>query len=63
MDHFTPLSLRTHTAEPVPALLYDSRETAEGANQPFDETLLAAPDHLTKTKGHNLINHLLEQEG
>jgi len=26
MDHLTPISIRTHSAQPVPVLLYDSRE-------------------------------------
>lgn len=63
MDHFTPLSLQTHTAEPVPALLYDSRETFQGSNRSFDEELLTNNNALTKTAGHKLINHLLEKEG
>jgi 2,3-bisphosphoglycerate-independent phosphoglycerate mutase len=28
-DHWTPVSLRTHTAEPVPFILYDSRESEQ----------------------------------
>ena len=30
-DHFTPLSLRTHSSEPVPFILYDSRRPANHA--------------------------------
>lgn len=26
MDHFTPISLKTHTTDPVPVLIYDSRQ-------------------------------------
>lgn len=66
MDHFTPLSIRTHTAEPVPALLYDSRETTKvtgNADRAFDEDILSSTDSLIKTNGHNLINHLLQKEG
>ncbi|MEN8190686.1 MAG: cofactor-independent phosphoglycerate mutase [Thermodesulfobacteriota bacterium] len=37
MDHFTPLSLRTHTDSPVPTLLYDSRETTDGSGLTFNE--------------------------
>ncbi|CAG36460.1 cofactor-independent phosphoglycerate mutase [Desulfotalea psychrophila] len=37
MDHFTPLALRTHTAEPVPTLLYDSREEHLGSGCNFSE--------------------------
>lgn len=37
MDHFTPISLRTHTSDPVPALLYDSRETQPKSGRRFTE--------------------------
>ena len=35
-DHATPLALRTHTADPVPFLIYDSRAT-DGSNRHFNE--------------------------
>ncbi len=37
MDHFTPLALRTHTSDPVPTLLYDSRENSSGSGLTFSE--------------------------
>lgn len=37
MDHYTPLSLRTHTDTPVPVLLYDSRTTDKGCGLTFSE--------------------------
>lgn len=37
MDHYTPLALRTHTSDPVPTLLYDSREKESGCGLPFSE--------------------------
>lgn len=39
-DHPTPLAVRTHTAEPAPFLLYDSREPQPGASA-FTEKLAA----------------------
>ena len=64
MDHFTPLSLQTHTAEPVPALLYDSRENRPDSGLSFDETLLQAKDiPLVTIPGYNMINQLLQNEG
>ncbi len=62
MDHFTPLSLQTHTAEPVPALIYDSRRATANSSQPFDERLLDGNDDLKPIAGYTLINHLLEKE-
>jgi len=40
MDHFTPLSLKTHTDDPVPLLLADSRR--EGRDALFSETEAAS---------------------
>lgn len=37
MDHYTPLSLRTHIDNPVPVLLYDSREKGKGCGLTFSE--------------------------
>lgn len=36
-DHPTPLSRRTHTADPVPFLLYDSRRVFPSRTQTYDE--------------------------
>lgn len=61
MDHFTPLSLRTHTADPVPAIIYDSRETGNCTSRPFDEQLLEVDTPQSIIAGHQLINYLLEK--
>ena len=37
MDHYTPLSLRTHIDTPVPVLLYDSRQLGAGSGLNFTE--------------------------
>jgi 2,3-bisphosphoglycerate-independent phosphoglycerate mutase len=37
MDHFTPISIRTHTDTPVPVLLYDSRKNANGCGLTYSE--------------------------
>ncbi len=37
MDHYTPLSLRTHIDTPVPTILYDSREQEKGSGESFSE--------------------------
>ncbi|MEJ2057053.1 MAG: cofactor-independent phosphoglycerate mutase [Desulfofustis sp.] len=62
MDHFTPLALQTHTSEPVPALLYDSRQDEPRSDQPFDEQLLKDDSRLQAITGYNLIDHLLAQD-
>ena len=62
MDHFTPLSLQTHTAEPVPALIYDSRQAASSTNHSLDERLLNGDNGLKRIAGYTLIEYLLEKE-
>ena len=37
MDHCTPLSLRTHSSEPVAVAIYDSRPGRSGSGLPYDE--------------------------
>ncbi len=62
MDHFTPLALQTHTSQPVPVILYDSREKTAGSGRSFDETVLDADDEtIEKIEGYKLINTLLQQ--
>jgi 2,3-bisphosphoglycerate-independent phosphoglycerate mutase len=36
-DHRTPLSLKTHSSEPVPFALYDSRQTRGSSPRRFNE--------------------------
>jgi len=64
MDHFTPLALQTHISDPVPTLLYDSREKIPGSAQTFCEKTCSeysAIKNTTITRGHTLINKLLER--
>jgi 2,3-bisphosphoglycerate-independent phosphoglycerate mutase len=65
MDHFTPLSLRTHTTNPVPTILYDSRQTSQGCNLPFSERSGEAEDkrlHNGLVNGELLMEKLLERQ-
>jgi len=56
-DHPTPISVRTHTREPVPFLLAGSGIEADGADR-FDETV-AAESGLLVEEGHRLIGRLM----
>jgi len=42
MDHLTPLAVRTHTADPVPVAIYDSRLASSGSGLSYDEESAAA---------------------
>ncbi len=62
MDHFTPLALRTHVCDPVPTLLYDSREKAPGSGVPFHEKSCIEHDVIAGNRinaGHEMIEKLL----
>ncbi|MDH4321734.1 MAG: cofactor-independent phosphoglycerate mutase [Desulfobulbaceae bacterium] len=41
MDHFTPLSIRTHSDQPVPVVIYDSRQQDKGSGLPYTEEAVA----------------------
>ncbi|MFZ5775535.1 MAG: cofactor-independent phosphoglycerate mutase [Thermodesulfobacteriota bacterium] len=41
MDHFTPIAIKTHSAEPVPVAFYDSRRPTPGSGLPYDEASAA----------------------
>ncbi|MCP3889771.1 MAG: cofactor-independent phosphoglycerate mutase [Desulfobulbaceae bacterium] len=62
MDHYTPLSLRTHVSDPVPTLLYDSREQSAGSGVGFDEKKCAENDRTYDNSikdGFTMIEKLL----
>lgn len=59
-DHLTPLALRTHTAEPVPFILYDSR-TPGDQPRPYTEAAAQASG-LLLAQGADLLPRLLERQ-
>ena len=56
-DHPTPIKVKTHTANPVPYLLYDSRKTEETGNCYSEE----AGAHFEPVKGHKLLKIVFEE--
>ncbi len=58
-DHATPISLRTHTLDPIPFLIYDSRNEESGAAM-YDE-LTAKQTGLFYEKGYELMKDFIEQ--
>ena len=59
-DHPTPVRVRTHTGNPVPYLLYDSRSAVQGMPSYDEES--ARVSGITEEVGHTLISHLFEQK-
>ncbi len=58
-DHLTPLALRTHTSEPVPYILYDSR-TPKDLPRPYTEAAAQATG-LLLDQGADLLPRLLQR--
>jgi len=59
-DHLTPLAVRTHTPEPVPFVLYDSRDS-KNQNRPYTEAAARATGLLLES-GADLLPRLLEKD-
>lgn len=59
-DHPTPVSKRTHTADPVPYMIYDSRKDL-GKNDIYSEKA-ARKSGIIRREGYKLIDHLLETD-
>jgi 2,3-bisphosphoglycerate-independent phosphoglycerate mutase len=58
-DHLTPISVRTHTPEPVPYILYDSRSSAN-QSRPYSEAAAQAAGVLLE-QGADLLPRLLQR--
>lgn len=57
-DHPTPTAVRTHTANPVPYLLYDSKRPENGEEIYCERT--AVQSGRWEKEGYHLIEHLFE---
>jgi 2,3-bisphosphoglycerate-independent phosphoglycerate mutase len=57
-DHPTPLRLRTHTAEPVPFLIYRSGDKKDGRGQIYNEASAAAAGRYIE-EGHKLMDYFV----
>lgn len=53
-DHPTPISVKTHTSDPVPYVLYDSRAPKVGIQRGYSEAEARAQGKMVE-KGHELI--------
>lgn len=58
-DHPTPIKVRTHTKDPVPYMIYDSRRADSGLVHTYGESA-TRQSGLSWPDGYRLIDHLLE---
>lgn len=59
-DHATPLAVKTHTEEPVPFVIFDSRMKKNNRNIGFDESITEKGDILVIEKGHTLMDYFIK---
>jgi 2,3-bisphosphoglycerate-independent phosphoglycerate mutase len=59
-DHATPIELRTHTDEPVPFVVFDSRKKRLNNNAGFNEDILSRKDLVIFEKGHKLMDFFIK---
>ena len=60
-DHPTPIRVRTHTKDPVPYMIYDSRRLLGNSGHTYGESA-ARRSGLVWPKGFRLRDHLLERD-
>jgi len=61
MDHLTPISIRTHSDQPVPVLLYDSRQQGVKSGLPYSEKN-AEKTGILLSSGREFFNKLLQRD-
>lgn len=61
MDHYTPISTRTHASLPVPVALFDSGKTGQGCGLAYTEKNGAAADNVL-ADGNIFFKHFLGRE-
>jgi len=58
-DHATPVRLMTHTNEPVPFVIYDSRTKHEKKGYAFNESLLRKKNIKVFDRGYKLMDYFI----
>jgi 2,3-bisphosphoglycerate-independent phosphoglycerate mutase len=58
-DHATPVKVRTHTDEPVPFVIYDSRRKIQVPGLTYDESIALRSDAILMEKGYTLMDKLI----
>jgi len=61
-DHPTPIELRTHTDEPVPFVIYDSRHKQKNQGITFDESILRRKGIMIVEEGYKLMDYFIKGE-
>jgi 2,3-bisphosphoglycerate-independent phosphoglycerate mutase len=59
-DHPTPVELRTHTGDPVPFVIFDSREARRNEGARFDEEITKRPGVASFEEGFTLMDFFIK---
>ena len=60
-DHATPVKIRTHTDEPVPFVIYDSRQKKNNEGVSYDESITVRNDIMVVEEGHRLMDYFIKE--
>ncbi len=58
-DHPTPIEVMTHTDEPVPFAIYDSRIKRKNAGITFDESIAKRKNKIVFEQGYKLMEYFI----
>ncbi|RJQ49715.1 MAG: cofactor-independent phosphoglycerate mutase [Nitrospiraceae bacterium] len=60
-DHATPVEIRTHSSEPVPFAVVDSRNKRKNAGAAFNESVAGRKDILVFEEGYRLMDYFIKE--
>ncbi|HIJ60192.1 MAG TPA: cofactor-independent phosphoglycerate mutase [Nitrospirae bacterium] len=60
-DHPTPIEIRTHSNEPVPFIIYDSKNNKGSSGKKYDENILQDKDAIFIQEGHTLMDYFIKE--
>jgi len=61
-DHFTPISVKTHTSEPVPFAIYDSTLPRRSGARAYSENICRMKRALRFEKGYQLMDYFVRKK-
>ncbi len=61
-DHATPIEIRTHSGEPIPFVIYDSRVKRNNEGASFDESIAQREGIEVFEEGHRLMDRFIRGE-
>jgi 2,3-bisphosphoglycerate-independent phosphoglycerate mutase len=59
-DHATPIEAKTHTDEPIPFVIYDSRAIRNNEGAAFDESIVERKNIMVVEEGYTLMDYFIK---